>query len=249
MDKTPRSVVPAAVAVVCALATSFACTPAAPPDPETTGPPNIVYILADDLGYGELGAYGQELIETPQIDQLARSGLLFTQHYSGAPVCAPARGVIMTGLHTGHAYIRGNDEWADRGDVWDFEKMAVVKKGQGKEALTTYEVIERFRGFTYARALPKTGRTHQIRVHLASIGHPCVADSAYGRRDSLFLRDLTGEREEGEGPSEPLICRQALHAFRIEFEHPGTNERMELNAPLADDMEATIEALREHRKL
>lgn len=84
--------------------------------------PNIIYILADDLGYAELGSYGQELIETPNIDKLAASGMRFTQHYSGAPVCAPARCVLLTGQHAGHAYIRGNDEWADRGEVWNFAK-------------------------------------------------------------------------------------------------------------------------------
>ncbi len=85
--------------------------------------PNIIYILADDLGYGELGSYGQELIETPNLDALAEGGMRFTQHYSGAPVCAPARCVLLTGKHTGHAYIRGNDEWKERGDVWDYEAM------------------------------------------------------------------------------------------------------------------------------
>jgi len=70
--------------------------------------PNIVYILADDLGYNELGCYGQDKIETPNIDALAASGIRFTQHYSGSPVCAPSRCVLMTGKHTGHAYIRGN---------------------------------------------------------------------------------------------------------------------------------------------
>ncbi|MCP3927629.1 MAG: arylsulfatase [Bacteroidetes bacterium] len=84
--------------------------------------PNIIYILADDLGYGELGVYGQEKIQTPNIDALAKTGMLFTQHYSGAPVCAPSRYMLMTGKHAGHARIRGNDEWADRGPVWDFEK-------------------------------------------------------------------------------------------------------------------------------
>ncbi len=84
--------------------------------------PNIIYILADDLGYAELGSYGQELIETPHIDKLAASGIRFTQHYAGAPVCAPSRCVLLTGQHAGHAYIRGNDEWASRGDVWDFAK-------------------------------------------------------------------------------------------------------------------------------
>jgi arylsulfatase len=65
--------------------------------------PNIIYILADDLGYGELGVYGQQKIETPNIDALAKSGMIFTQHYSGAPVCAPARYMLLTGTHAGHA--------------------------------------------------------------------------------------------------------------------------------------------------
>ncbi|MFK7767126.1 MAG: sulfatase-like hydrolase/transferase [Mariniblastus sp.] len=70
--------------------------------------PNIVFILADDLGWGELGCYGQEKILTPSIDGLAKQGMRFTQHYTGAPVCAPARCVLMTGKHLGHAEIRGN---------------------------------------------------------------------------------------------------------------------------------------------
>ncbi len=84
--------------------------------------PNIIYILADDLGYGELGSYGQELIETPHLDKLAATGMRFTQHYAGAPVCAPSRCILLTGQHAGHAYIRSNDEWASRGDVWDYAK-------------------------------------------------------------------------------------------------------------------------------
>lgn len=70
--------------------------------------PNIVYILADDLGYGDLGVYGQELISTPNIDRLAAGGMRFTQHYAGSTVCAPSRASLMSGLHTGHTYIRGN---------------------------------------------------------------------------------------------------------------------------------------------
>ncbi len=73
-----------------------------------TGSPNIIYILADDLGYGDLGCYGQNMIKTPNIDRMAGEGMRFTQFYAGSTVCAPSRCTLMTGLHTGHAYIRGN---------------------------------------------------------------------------------------------------------------------------------------------
>ncbi|MBX7166661.1 MAG: arylsulfatase [Pirellulales bacterium] len=71
-------------------------------------PPNIVFILADDLGWGDLGCYGQTKIRTPNIDRLAAQGMRFSRHYSGSPVCAPSRCVLMTGLHSGHAFIRNN---------------------------------------------------------------------------------------------------------------------------------------------
>ncbi|MEI6245107.1 MAG: arylsulfatase [Acidobacteriota bacterium] len=80
--------------------------------------PNIIYILADDLGMGEVGCYGQKKIRTPNIDRIAAEGMKFTAHYSGSPVCAPSRCTLLTGLHTGHAYIRDNDEMGSRGDVW-----------------------------------------------------------------------------------------------------------------------------------
>lgn len=78
--------------------------------------PNIVYIYADDLGYGELGCYGQERIRTPNLDRLASEGIRFTRHYSGAPVCAPSRTMLMTGLHAGHSPIRMNEERGGFGD-------------------------------------------------------------------------------------------------------------------------------------
>src|SRR5262245_27618652 len=70
--------------------------------------PNVVIILADDLGYGDLGCYGQQKIKTPNLDKMARQGLRFTQAYAGSTVCAPSRCALMTGKHTGHARIRGN---------------------------------------------------------------------------------------------------------------------------------------------
>lgn len=70
--------------------------------------PNIIYILADDLGYGDLGCYGQKTLKTPHLDRLAAGGMRFTRHYAGSTVCAPSRCVLMTGLHTGHCRVRGN---------------------------------------------------------------------------------------------------------------------------------------------
>ncbi|MDF1573806.1 MAG: arylsulfatase [Bacteroidales bacterium] len=87
--------------------------------------PNIIYILADDLGYGDLGCYGQLKFSTPHLDQLAHDGIRFTQHYSGSTVCAPSRSVLMTGLHTGHTPVRGNQEVQPEGQ-WPLPASALT---------------------------------------------------------------------------------------------------------------------------
>lgn len=74
-------------------------------------PPNVIYIMCDDMGYGDLGCYGQPYINTPNIDSLARHGMLFTQAYAGSPVSAPSRASLMTGQHSGHSAVRGNKEY------------------------------------------------------------------------------------------------------------------------------------------
>lgn len=95
--------------------------------------PNIIYILADDLGYGDLSCYGQAHFSTPNIDKLASEGIKFTQHYSGATVCAPSRSSLMTGLHTGHTPIRGNKEWQPEGQ-WPMPADAYTLAEMLKEA-------------------------------------------------------------------------------------------------------------------
>lgn len=82
---------------------------------QTTSQPNIIYIIADDLGYNDIGAYGQDKIKTPNIDQLANDGMRFTQHYAGSTVCGPSRASLLTGFHTGHSPIRGNPKWTNSG--------------------------------------------------------------------------------------------------------------------------------------
>ena len=75
---------------------------------ELTGRPNIVFIMADDLGYGDLGCYGSEVIQTPRLDRMAAEGIQFRNMYAGCTVCAPSRSVLMTGQHMGHTHVRGN---------------------------------------------------------------------------------------------------------------------------------------------
>jgi arylsulfatase A-like enzyme len=87
--------------------------------------PNIIYILADDLGYGDLGCYGQEKFKTPNIDRLAKEGIMFSQHYAGSAVCAPSRSSLMTGQTTGHTPIRGNKEWESEGQ-WPLPESSVT---------------------------------------------------------------------------------------------------------------------------
>ena len=95
--------------------------------------PNVIYILADDLGYGDLSCYGQTNFSTPNIDQLAESGMKFTQHYSGCTVCAPSRSSLMTGQHTGHTFIRGNKEIQPEGQ-YPLEASAITMAEVLKDA-------------------------------------------------------------------------------------------------------------------
>jgi len=110
--------------------------------------PNVIFILADDLGYSELGCYGQKKIRTPNIDKLAAQGMRFTQHYSGSPVCAPSRCTLLTGKHTGHTDIRDNDEWGERGDVWHDPNL----EGQRPLPAGTFTMAKMFKQAGYTTA-------------------------------------------------------------------------------------------------
>jgi len=135
------------------------------------------------------------------------------------------------------------------------EKMTVCDPGgAARQAVTFYEVLERFDGFAYVNLRPKTGRTHQLRVHMRHLGHPIVADRLYGggvavhQSDILLGRSAQPRRKiSGDADSEadpPLIRRQALHAFRLCFRHPETGEPLQFEAPLPIDFQTTLDALR-----
>ncbi|MCA9120691.1 MAG: RluA family pseudouridine synthase [Planctomycetales bacterium] len=125
------------------------------------------------------------------------------------------------------------------------EKMAIRPDHETtRDAKTFYEVIERFRGFALVKVLPKTGRTHQIRVHMAHAGAPVLCDRLYGGRSQITLGEITGDEE-----TDVLLTRHALHARRLELTHPITNECVEFVAPLRDDMETLLATLRNYRSL
>lgn len=134
-------------------------------------------------------------------------------------------------------------------------KMAIASDDpEAKPAKTFFEVVERFRGFSTVRCMPKTGRTHQIRLHLLSLGCPILCDKLYGGRSTLTREELAGQYDRSpkgdeERESTILLARQALHARKITFEHPTTGKILEIEAPLPADMVQTIEALRELRPL
>lgn len=123
--------------------------------------------------------------------------------------------------------------------------MTSMRDDFGKDALSYYEVEERYQGFTLVRVQPRTGRTHQIRVHMGHIGHNVLADKNYSGRDKIMLGDIAGPTVEGA--ENLLLHRQALHAYRLRFTHPRKDEVISIEAPIPSDMLRTMEALRTHR--
>jgi 23S rRNA pseudouridine955/2504/2580 synthase/23S rRNA pseudouridine1911/1915/1917 synthase len=126
-------------------------------------------------------------------------------------------------------------------------KVEVVAKG--KPSLTYFKVLESFRHHTLVELKPQTGRTHQLRVHLSSIGHPVVGDTAYGSSGPFFLSAIKGKHKyrlsKDEEHERPLIARTALHAFSLELTEWKTDERRLIESPLPKDMQATLNQLRQ----
>jgi len=123
-------------------------------------------------------------------------------------------------------------------------KMEV--KSRGKASHTSYKVLERFKGFTLVEAGIHTGRTHQIRVHFAAIGHPLAVDAMYGQREAFFLSEIKSRNYHlGKDQEErPLMSRTTLHAWRLQFKHPETGQAMGFESELPKDFAAVLKQLR-----
>jgi arylsulfatase A-like enzyme len=171
--------------------------------------PNVIYILADDLGYGDVSCYGQEKFSTPNIDKLAKQGMLFTQHYSGAAVCAPSRSALLTGQHTGHTFIRGNKE--------------VQPEGQYPIPNTTFTIAELLqeKGYTTG-AFGKWGLGNVesegnpllqgfdafYGYNCQKLAHSFYPDHLWDNNNKVVLTENEGSNKGQYGPD--LIHKQAL---------------------------------------
>lgn len=147
------------------------------------------------------------------------------------------------------ALVRGvpdEDEWscdlALRPDA-DRLHRTLVDARRGKEASTSFRVLERYRDYALVEALPEGGRTHQIRVHLAATGWPIVADPLYGDGKPLLLSAIKRKWKGDPFDEKPLIARTALHALRVEFAHPEGGAAMRFEAPFPRDLRAAITQL------
>ena len=119
-------------------------------------------------------------------------------------------------------------------------KLEARRDGSGQPALTHYRVRCANDRFALVELAPRTGRTHQLRVHMSALGHPLVGDKIYGPDEGLFLEHLQGELSE-ESRSRLVLDRHALHAFRLRFHHPFEGRELELEALLPQDMAALVE--------
>ena len=127
------------------------------------------------------------------------------------------------------------------------DKGRMIIASRGKPSLTLYQVIERFKNYTLVEANIKTGRTHQVRVHFEVIGYPLAVDSLYGRKDAFLLSEVKMKKyRSGKGVIEekPLMSRTTLHAAKVTFNHPSTNESITLEAELPKDFRAVLNQLR-----
>ncbi len=155
---------------------------------------------------------------------------------------------------TYRAIVRGSPVWDEEScDLplkpdGDRRHRTIIDGGEGKTSFTRFKVLERFRGSGFSAALieahPETGRTHQIRVHLAGMGYPVLCDPLYGSPEPLLLSKVKGKWKGDPFGERPLISRTALHAALIEFKHPRTGLPLRIEAPEPKDLRASLAQLR-----
>ena len=187
--------------------------------PKKEVPMNVIYILADDLGYGDIGCYGQTKIHTPNIDKMAKEGMLFTQHYAGCTVSAPSRCSLMTGLHTGHSQIRGNKEINPEGQQPMAADTYTLGKLMKSAGYTTGIFGKWGLGYPGSSSVPSTmGFDEFFGYNCQRQAHSYYPDHLWHNNDTVFLHE--NDNEGRKVYSQDLIHEQALKFIRDNKDRP-----------------------------
>ena len=181
--------------------------------------PNIIYILADDLGYGDLSCYGQKHFQTPNIDKMAREGMLFTRHYAGCTVCAPSRSSLMTGLTTGHTPVRGNLEMTEEGQ-WPLPANTITIPKLLKEAGYVTGAFGKWGlGYPGSEGDPnKQGFDEFYGFNCQRMAHNYYPDHLWDNQKKETLQGNTGNKFEQYAPE--LIHKRALQFMERNRDKP-----------------------------
>ena len=186
---------------------------------KSEAPKNVIYILADDLGYGDIGCYGQTKIHTPNIDKMAQEGMLFTQHYAGCTVSAPSRCSLMTGLHTGHSQIRGNKEIKPEGQQPMSADTYTLGKLMKSAGYTTGIFGKWGLGYPGSSSVPSTmGFDEFFGYNCQRQAHSYYPDHLWHNNDTVFLHK--NDKEGRKVYSQDLIHEQALKFIRDNKDKP-----------------------------
>lgn len=178
---------------------------------QSSAKPNIIFIVADDLGYGDLSCYGQKHFQTPNIDRLARRGMKFTNHYSGSPVCAPSRSALMTGLHSGHTFIRGNKEVQPEGQ-WPLPDEAFTLTELLKSVGYVTGVFGKWGlGYPGSEGTPsKQGVDVFFGYNCQRLAHNYYPEYLWDNENRVFLE---GNKGNGKGDYAPALIHEKALAF------------------------------------
>ena len=194
------------------------------PDPARSAPPrkpNLVFIMADDMGSADLGCYGQTKIRTPNIDRIAREGVRFTDFYAGAPVCAPSRCTLMTGLHSGHSFVRDNRELEIEGQIPLPEGTATVASLLKQQGYTTGMFGKWGLGYTGSSGEPnRVGWDSFFGYICQREAHSYYPDHLWRNTDKVPLEGNEGGLTTGKQYSHDLIAAEALQFVRKNKERP-----------------------------
>jgi len=197
----------------------LACQPKTKTNETQPARPNIIYILADDLGYGDLSCYGQTHFSTPNIDKLAENGMRFTQHYSGSTVCAPSRSALMTGQHTGHTPVRGNKEWQPEGQYPMAAGAVTIAEALKEAGYTTGAFGKWGLGYPGSEGDPNNqGFDEFYGYNCQRMGHNYYPYHLWHNQEKVILEGNAGKKTEAYGPE--LIHTEALNFIENNKDQP-----------------------------